>query len=72
MVNFAIDTIGGHRLAAPATAHSGSRRRSRPTWAQPALHRPSVTRGQYLDQALRSILDTDCRRAKAVWGPKVH
>lgn len=28
--------------------------------------------GQYLDQALWSILDTDWRQAKAVWGPKVH
>jgi hypothetical protein len=40
---------------------------------QPGLRRPSVPQnGQYPDQALWSIVDTDRRQAKAVWGPKVH
>ena len=67
MVDFEID--GGKRL----DAHSGTQTERRfelvPVQEIP---RSIPWGGQYLDQAPWSILDTDCRQAKAVWGPKVH
>ena len=61
MVDFSYGTVGVHE-AQPAVQIS---RTDRP--------RPSVFwNEQHLDQAFWSILDTDRRQAKAVWGPKVH
>ena len=44
-------------------------------WArmQEGILRKSFLRnGEYLDQTLWTILDEDWRRAKSVWGPRVH
>jgi hypothetical protein len=71
VVNFELSTIGVRQPGLPVR---------RAPQSQPELEsrhvgvrRPSVHRhGQYFDQTPWSILDTDWRQAKAVWGPKVH
>ena len=75
VVDFAIDTIGVHRLEARAAVQNGRGNgalRKIGAVQEGVLRRSFVKNGQYLDQALWSILDTDWRQAKAVWGPKVH
>jgi RimJ/RimL family protein N-acetyltransferase len=75
VVDFAIDTIGVHRLEARAAVLNGRGNgalRKVGAVQEGVLRRSFLRNGQYLDQALWSILDTDWRQAKAVWGPKVH
>jgi [ribosomal protein S5]-alanine N-acetyltransferase len=75
VVDFAFDTIGVHRLEARAAVQNGRGNgalRKIGAVQEGVLRRSFVRNGQYLDQALWSILDTDWRQAKAVWGPKVH
>ena len=74
MVDFAIDTIGVHRLEArPAVPNGRGRGETRKRGAVPVVPRSSfVKNSAYLDQAVSSILDSERRQAKAVWGPKVH
>jgi hypothetical protein len=74
VVDFAIDTTGEHTLDARATVQDGQDDRALRTMqaVQEAVLRHSLLNGLYLDQVLWSILDTDRRQAKAVWGPKVH
>ena len=75
VVDFAIDTIGVHRLEARAAVQNGRGNgalRKVGAVQEGVLRRSFLRNGQYLDQALWSILKTDWRQAKAVWGPKVH
>ena len=75
VVDFAIDTIGVHRLEARAAVQNGRGNgalRKVGAVQEGVLRRSFLRNGQYLDQALWSILDRDWRQAKAVWGPKVH
>jgi ribosomal-protein-alanine N-acetyltransferase len=75
VVDFAFDTIGVHRLEARAAVQNGRGNgalRKIGAVQEGTLRRSFLREGQYLDQALWSILDTDWRKAKAVWGPKVH
>ena len=75
VVDFAIDTIGVHRLEARAAVQNGRGNgalRKVGAVQEGVLRRSFLRSGQYFDQALWSILDTDWRQAKAVWGPKVH
>ena len=75
VVDFAIDTIGVHRHEARAAVQNGRGNgalRKVGAVHEGVLRRSFLRNGQYLDQALWSILDTDWRQAKAVWGPKVH
>ena len=75
VVDFAIDTIGVHRLEARAAVQNGRGNgalRKVGAVQEGVMRRSFLRNGQYLDQALWSILDTDWRQAKAVWGPKVH
>ena len=69
MVGFNIDNVDVSRLDSPATSQKEQ--------GQPSLQSAPVgiacpVRPQQLDQARWSILDTEWRHAKAVWGPKVH
>jgi hypothetical protein len=69
VVGFNIDNVGVSRLDSPATSQNEQ--------GQPSLQSAPVgivcpVRPQQLDQARWSILDTEWRHAKAVWGPKVH
>jgi RimJ/RimL family protein N-acetyltransferase len=75
VVDFAFDTIGVHRLEARAAVQNGRGNgalRKVGAVQEGTLRRSFLRNGEYLDQALWSILDTDWRKAKAVWGPKVH
>lgn len=75
VVDFAFDTIGVHRLEARAAVQNGRGNgalRKIGAVQEGVLRRSFLRNGQYLDQALWSILDSDWRQAKAVWGPKVH
>jgi RimJ/RimL family protein N-acetyltransferase len=76
MLAFAFDTVGVHRLEARAALKNG---RGNGALAKIGAVREGVLRksflrnGEYLDQAIWSILRDDWQ-AKAVWGasPKVH
>jgi RimJ/RimL family protein N-acetyltransferase len=75
VVDFAIDSIGVHRLEARAAVQNGRGNgalRKIGAVQEGVLRRSFLRDGQYLDQVLWSILDTEWRQAKAVWGPKVH
>jgi ribosomal-protein-alanine N-acetyltransferase len=75
VVDFAIDTVGVHRLEARAVVQNGRGNgalRKIGAVQEGVLRRSFLKNGEYLDQALWSILDRDWRQAKAVWGPKVH
>jgi ribosomal-protein-alanine N-acetyltransferase len=75
VVDFAIDDIGVHRLEARAVVQNGRGNgalRKVGAVQEGILRRSFFRNGQYLDQVLWSILETDWRQAKAVWGPKVH
>ena len=75
VVDFAFDTIGVHRLEARAAVQNarGNAALRKVGAVQEGVLRSSFVRnGHYHDQVLWSILDTEWRQAKAVWGPKVH
>jgi RimJ/RimL family protein N-acetyltransferase len=75
VVDFAIDTVGVQRLEARAAVQNGRGNgalRKVGAVQEGVLRRSFLRNGQYYDQALWSILDSEWRQAKAVWGPKVH
>ena len=69
MVGFNFDNASVNRPEAPATPENAQGRTSLQS-VPVGIHRPVPP--QQPDQALWSILDTEWRHAKAVWGPKVH
>ena len=74
-LGFAFDVVGVHRLEARAAIVNG---RGNGVLAKVGAVRECVLRnsflrnGQYLDQALWSIVREDWQRSKAVWGSSVH
>jgi RimJ/RimL family protein N-acetyltransferase len=75
VVDFAFTTIGVHRLEARASVQNGRGNgalRKLGAVQEGVLRKAFLRNGQYHDQLLWSILDTDWRQAKAVWGEKVH
>ena len=72
---FAFETVGVVRLEARAAVLNG---RGNGALAKIGAVREAVLRksfrcqGEYLDQALWSILRQDWRRSKAVWGAAIH
>ena len=75
VVDFAIDTLGVHRLEARSAVQNGRGNgalRKLGATQEGVLRRSFLKDGHYLDQALWSILDSEWRQAKAVWGPRVH
>lgn len=75
VVDFAIDTIGVHRLEARAAVANGRGNgalRKIGAVQEGILRRSFKRNGQYLDQVLWSILHDEWRQSKAVWGPKIH
>ena len=75
VIDFAFDTLGVHRLEARAAV--ANRRGNAALQKVGAVHeailrRSFVRNGEYLDQALWTILDSEWRQAKAVWGPRVQ
>ena len=72
-VGFAFDVVGIHRLEARAALKNGRGNgalRKIGAVQEGVLRRSFLRNGEYLDQALWSIL-ADEWRAKAVWGPRV-
>jgi RimJ/RimL family protein N-acetyltransferase len=74
-VEFAFDAVGVHRLEARAAVLNG---RGNGALAkigavkEGVLRRSFLRNGQYLDQALWSIVREDWRQTKAVWGSVIH
>lgn len=74
-VDFAFETIGVHRLEARAAVQNG---RGNGALAkvgavkEGVLRRSFLRHGQYIDQALWSIVREEWRQAKAVWGSAIH
>jgi RimJ/RimL family protein N-acetyltransferase len=74
-VEFAFETVGVHRLEARAAVVNsrGNGALAKIGAVKEAVLRQSFLRnGEYLDQALWSIVREDWRQAKAVWGSIVH
>jgi len=75
VVDFVFEAIDVHRLEARAAVRNG---RGNGALAkvgavrEGTLRRSFLRNGQYLDQALWSILKEDWLQAKAVWGEKIH
>src|SRR3982751_5496374 len=75
VIDFAFDTIGAHRLEARAAIANGRGNgalRKLGAMQEGILRKSFLRNGEYLDQALWTLLDEDWRRAKSVWGPRVH
>jgi len=73
-VDFAMEVIGVHRLEARAALRNGRGNgalRKVGAVQEGVLRRSFLKNGEYLDQALWTILDEEWRDAKAVWGPSV-
>jgi ribosomal-protein-alanine N-acetyltransferase len=74
-VEFALETVGVHRLEARAALANG---RGNGALAKIGAVKEAVLRqsflrnGQYVDQALWSIVREDWHQAKAVWGSIIH
>jgi len=74
-VDFAFDVIGTHRLEARAAIANGRGNgalRKVGAMQEGILRKSFLRNGEYLDQALWTVLDEDWRSAKAVWGPRIH
>ena len=74
VLDFAFQTVRVHRLEARACVRNsrGNGALKKIGAKQEGILRKSFQRnGEYLDQALWSILSEDWRHAKAVWGPKI-
>jgi hypothetical protein len=69
VVAFNFDNEDVSRLDSPATSKNGQ---GRPSLQSAPVGIVCPVRPQKRDQARWSILDTEWRQAKAVWGPKVH
>jgi [ribosomal protein S5]-alanine N-acetyltransferase len=75
VVEFAIETIGVHRLEARSAVQNGRGNgalRKIGAVQEGVLRKSFLRNGVYLDQALYSIIDEDWRQAKAVWGATIH
>ena len=75
VVNFAFDVVGTHRLEARAAVANGRGNgalRKVGAVQEGVLRKSFLRNGEYLDQTLWTILDEDWKRARTVWGVRVH
>jgi ribosomal-protein-alanine N-acetyltransferase len=75
VVDFAFEGVGVHRLEARAAIVNGRGNgalRKIGAMQEGILRKSFLRNGQYLDQALWTILDEDWRRSKTVWGVRIH
>src|SRR5688572_14209740 len=75
VAHFAFEAVGGHRLEARASVQNrrGNAALMKLGAVQEGILRRSFLRfGQYHDQVLWSILDSDWRQAREPWGQTVH
>jgi RimJ/RimL family protein N-acetyltransferase len=75
VVDFAFDTIRTHRLEARAAILNGRGNgalRKIGAMQEGILRKSFLRNGEYLDQALWTILDEDWRAQRIIWGVRVH
>ena len=75
VIDFAFDVIGTHRLEARAAILNGRGNgalRKIGAMQEGILRRSFLRHGEYLDQALWTILDEDWKAQRVVWGTRVH
>jgi [ribosomal protein S5]-alanine N-acetyltransferase len=75
VVDFAFETIKTHRLEARAAIVNGRGNgalRKIGAMQEGILRKSFLRNGEYLDQALWTILDEDWRAQRTVWGVRVH
>jgi RimJ/RimL family protein N-acetyltransferase len=73
-LDFAFDVVGVHRLEARAALRNGRGNgalRKIGAVQEGVLRRSFLRNGEYLDQALWTLLSEEWREAKAVWGPRI-
>jgi N-acetyltransferase len=74
VVDFAFEVLGAHRLEARAAIKNGrgnSALRKLGAIQEGVLRRSFLRNGEYLDQALWTILQDEWMQAKTVWGSRV-
>ena len=74
IVDFAFDVLGVHRLEARAALKNGRGNgalRKLGAVQEGLLRRSFLRNGEYLDQALWTILQDEWREAKTVWGTRI-
>jgi RimJ/RimL family protein N-acetyltransferase len=75
VADFAFDVIGAHRLEARAAILNGRGNgalRKIGAMQEGILRKSFLRNGEYLDQALWTILDEDWKAQREVWGARVH
>jgi RimJ/RimL family protein N-acetyltransferase len=75
VIDFAFETIKTHRLEARAAILNGRGNgalRKIGAMQEGILRKSFLRNGEYLDQALWTILDEDWRAQRTVWGVRVH
>ena len=75
VIDFAFDTIGTHRLEARAAILNGRGNgalRKVGAVQEGILRKSFLRNGEYLDQALWTILDEDWRAQRVIWGARIH
>jgi RimJ/RimL family protein N-acetyltransferase len=75
VIDFAFDVIGTHRLEARAAILNGRGNgalRKVGAVQEGILRKSFLRNGEYLDQALWTILDEGWRQQRVVWGVQVH
>jgi RimJ/RimL family protein N-acetyltransferase len=75
VIDFAFDVIGTHRLEARAAVLNGRGNgalRKIGAMQEGILRKSFLRNGEYLDQALWTILDEDWRAQRIIWGARVH
>jgi RimJ/RimL family protein N-acetyltransferase len=74
-IDFAFSTLGVHRLEARAATQNGRCNNALQKVGavkEAVLRRAFLRSGEYLDQALWTIVDDDWYRARSAWSIKVH
>ena len=75
VIDFAFETIHTHRLEARAAILNGRGNgalRKIGAMQEGILRKSFLRNGEYLDQALWTILDEDWRTQRVIWGSRVH
>ena len=75
VIDFAFDTIQTHRLEARAAILNGRGNgalRKIGAMQEGILRKSFLRNGEYLDQALWTILDEDWKAQRVIWGVRVH
>ena len=75
VIDFAFETIRTHRLEARAAIMNGRGNgalRKIGAMQEGILRKSFLRNGEYLDQALWTILDEDWRAQRIIWGARIH